>query len=305
LRGDALPGGNPAATGRRRTNDGGFLDTRVLRERGIGLIFWALPGVYGIANRAGLLEPRPVRRSLQWFYFQYKKYVEDPFHGLTKRRDLFAGGHVFDIGANLGYTALQFAAAIEPPYRVHAFEPSAQNFELLSEAAAARWPDRVEAHRMAVGASAGTVRFWHNVDHGGDHRVMTEHWAARTPPGSAATEVPMTSLDEFRAGSAPGPVSFIKIDVQGYELAVCEGMVQTLAENPRAAVAIEYAPKSLRDLGFEPQRLLEFFRDRGYTPHIIYKSGRTEPTDDAGIEDGVRRWSYLNLLFLSLSSSPR
>jgi hypothetical protein len=41
------------------------------------------------------------------------------------------------------------------------------------------------------------------------------------------------------------PVRFIKIDVQGYEPAVCQGMEGTLTANPDCVVSLEYMPEAL------------------------------------------------------------
>ena len=41
--------------------------------------------------------------------------------------------------------------------------------------------------------------------------------------GVAGITVPMITIDQFLVRN-PGPVSFVKIDVQGFELAVCRGM---------------------------------------------------------------------------------
>ena len=37
-----------------------------------------------------------------------------------------------DIGANIGYTAMVFSRAIDPEYKVYAFEPEQFNYDLPS-----------------------------------------------------------------------------------------------------------------------------------------------------------------------------
>ena len=84
--------------------------------------------------------------------------------------------------------------------------------------------------QLAVGAENGTVNLWINDRHHADHRVATEEFRS-SHPGSKEVSVSMVSIDSFLE-SRPGPVSFVKIDVQGYELAVCQGMQDTLRQNP-------------------------------------------------------------------------
>jgi hypothetical protein len=72
-------------------------------------------------------------------------------------------------------------------------------------------------------------------------------------------------------------VSFVKIDVQGYELPVCEGMSGILDRNPRACVALEYAPRQMAEQGFEPEALRRFFAARGYRIYLLARNRPLTP----------------------------
>ena len=85
--------------------------------------------LYRQVRRTGLLSIPPARRAYERVYAQYKRHVEDPFYNLTRRHpEFFTGGHIIDVGANIGYTAGVFATVIQPGFRVWAFEPSSENF---------------------------------------------------------------------------------------------------------------------------------------------------------------------------------
>src|SRR5262249_28377355 len=137
-------------------------DSAGVRQVQVDGVMPLFPRAYALARRAGLVH-RP------WFdavfsrsYFLYKRWLEDPFHGLARRSpELFRGGHVVDVGANIGYTAVVFARAVEPGRRVLALEPEARNFALL-EKAIARWgvAARGRAGRAAAGAAGGTSGAW-------------------------------------------------------------------------------------------------------------------------------------------------
>jgi hypothetical protein len=75
------------------------------------------------------------------------------------------------------------------------------------------------------------------------------------------------------------PISFIKIDVQGYELAVCKGMTDTLLQNPDTVIGFEYGPGIIETLGFCPEELLQFFQKRGYQFYVLNSENRIEPYD--------------------------
>lgn len=208
----------------------------------------ALLGAYETANRRGWLDSRVAEVVFQRSYFAYKRLVEDPFAKLAAARpELFRGGDVVDVGANIGYTTALFARAVEAGRRVHAFEPEERNFRWLERALAREGVAAgVVANRAAVGARDGEVELWHNDAHHADHRIAT---AAQR--GAGTQVVPLVAVDTYLAGLGWPAVAFVKIDVQGYEHEVLRGMGETIARNPALRVAVEVAPFAFEDLGFD------------------------------------------------------
>jgi FkbM family methyltransferase len=243
------------------------------------------PALYALARRAGLTERPWFQAAFPRAYFAYKRWVEDPYAGLVRRRgDLFRGGHVIDVGANIGYNAVLFARALAPGFKVFAFEPDAQNFALLARAIAGL---PVEAVASAVGADDGELELWRNPDHHADHRVATAAWRAEHP---GAVRVPACRLDTFLEGR--GPVAFVKIDVQGYEPQVLAGMRGVVEANPDLAVGLEYDPAAIRALGGDPARLFEALP--GFHVHVLGKDGRLRPAGE--LERAVARRSYTDVV---------
>jgi FkbM family methyltransferase len=257
---------------------------------------------YNLARTAGFLDLLLFKRLFLFSYFLYKRWYEDPFWALTRRSpELFTSGDVLDIGANIGYTACVFAAAIQVnrkvPGRVYAFEPDLASFRTLGEIVCRKdLGDSVELFNMAVGSADGTLEFWHNEEHSADHRVVTEQFKGLRPVGEKVTMVAVTSVDSFVATRNLQNISFIKIDVQGYELAVCEGMRLTLEKFPRLSIAFEYAPEGMRELGFEPSALLDFFRAAGHQLHILTRSATKLAPENRAIELAAERSGYVDVL---------
>jgi FkbM family methyltransferase len=257
---------------------------------------------YNLARTAGFLDLALFKWLTFSSYFLYKRWYEDPFWALTRRSpELFTSGDVLDIGANIGYTACVFAAAIQAnrkaPSKVYAFEPDLASFETLGEIVRRKdLGDSVEMFNMAVGRADGSLEFWHNEEHSADHRVVTEQFKSLRPVGEKVTMVAVTSVDSFVASRNLQNISFIKIDVQGYELAVCEGMRLTLEKFPRLSIAFEYAPEGMRELGFEPSALLDFFRAAGHQLHILTRSATTLAPENRAIELAAERSGYVDVL---------
>jgi FkbM family methyltransferase len=256
-----------------------------------------LHSAYGLANRLRLLDNAVLGDLFVRTYFAYKR-LGDPFDALARRRpDLFRGGHVLDVGANIGYTASVFARVLAPGFQVFAFEPERQNFErLVRTMRRLGLAGRVEAVHAAVGAAEGTIGLWRDGRHHAGHRVTTD--AFRASRGVAASDtVPLLSLDGFaRERGITGAVRFVKIDVEGYEPPVCEGMAGVVEANPRLVAAVEYSPWAMGQMGFRPESVLEFFLARGFVLHVLHQDGSLEVFDALRTERYLGGRLYVDLL---------
>jgi FkbM family methyltransferase len=250
-------------------------------------------GSYSLVKRSGLLETAVGRQLFRSAYFLYKRRIEDDLHGLVvSRPELVRCGNILDIGANIGFTATVLARAIDPGYHVYAFEPEPYNFGMLQETANRRGlKGKITPLQCAVGAEERVIELWRNMRHHADHRVITEQFRSIVS-GVTGISVPMTSIDQFLVRN-PGPVSFVKIDVQGFELPVCQGMSKTLEMNPDLAIVLEYAPSALRELGFHPSQLVGFLVSRGFQIYQVLPKGRLSP----GIPADLADTGYADVLF--------
>jgi FkbM family methyltransferase len=145
------------------------------------------------------------------------------------------GMTAYDIGANLGYTAMLLARAVGPKGRVFAFEPEPRNLSRLARHVA-RNPEgrRVTVIAAAVGARSGRGRLQ-------IHR-STSMGKLVGAPGRAelytsVVSVPLMTLDRFVARGGPPP-HIVKIDVEGAEAHVLAGMRRIL-ERDRPLLLIE------------------------------------------------------------------
>jgi FkbM family methyltransferase len=254
-------------------------------------------------RRTGILAWPVTERLYVGSYFFYKRHLEDPFFHLAKRYPgLFQRGHVLDIGANIGYTSLVFARVVQEGYSVYAFEPEQDNFSLLERnLRRSRWGKRIKPIHSAVGDRDGVSEIWINEDHRGDHRILTENF--RKGLESPTQSVPLVTVDRFvdaldrESRDASARVSFVKIDVQGYEPAVCRGMRRFLESQRDASVAVEYDPELIRELGFLPREMLQAFTDVDYFAYRIGPRGNLSPCKLDSIDYHLGPKGYADLLF--------
>jgi FkbM family methyltransferase len=269
-------------------------------DSSLGIFQRTLLVTYRAVNATGILKKPLVQQIFQTLYWQYKKHAEDPFAALIQQRpQLFKGGSILDIGANIGYTATLFSQAIDPSYRVYAFEPEADNLHSLQSVLKRRALEtRIIPVAVAVGDSTRTAELWINPGSHADHRIQTDHFKA----GEHFEEnqiIQMVSIDDFSNDHPEiSPIAFIKIDVQGFEEPVCRGMTKTLLAHPNAAVAIEYSPEGIAAMGFNPEDLLSFFDKRGYQAHHIARSGKIQRVSASMLRNPLPAPGYLDLLYL-------
>jgi FkbM family methyltransferase len=252
-------------------------------------------GAYVLGRRSGVLETRVGEALYMRVYMAYKRYVEDSLAALLRRHPALAhGGHIFDVGANIGYTSLLFARAVEAPYRIFAFEPEPRNFAQLERNLARFKCNNVQPYQCAVGRSEGTAALRFNKSHPGDHRIVTPVMAAGVAAGDTMN-VPMTSLDSMWRHSLFGEsVALVKIDVQGFEHEVVLGM-QALLEAERPPVVIfEHDPELSLAMGFDPLAVPRLLTSYSFDLHLITRHGALVPVQGDAL---ARRGSaYLDVV---------
>jgi|SRR5215469_15904604 len=247
---------------------------------------------YWLVRRSGILGTSVGCKLFASAYFLYKRYEDHLSALLRSHPSLVQGGNVLDVGANIGYTAGVLAQAIDPGRVVYAFEPEPFNYRMLQRTATRpRFGARIITRQCAIGAKDGTAQLWLNRRHPADHRVITSQFRQADSAVTRIT-VPLMSIDSFLE-SHPGPVSFIKIDVQGFERPVCEGMKKTLDQNPCLSVVLEYAPAMMRELGFSPPDLIDLLIKHGLQCYLVGPEGTLSPGLPSRIEDS----EYIDLLF--------
>ena len=80
------------------------------------------------------------------------------------------------------------------------------------------------------------------------------------------------------------------------DISGCEGMTATIRANPEVCVAVEYAPVVMRELGFAPEALIEFFRARDFVIHALGGHGTIERFDADHPERHLGVRGYVDLL---------
>jgi FkbM family methyltransferase len=180
------------------------------------------------------------------------------------------GGTVFDVGANIGLSALEFARTVGKSGRVIAFEPHPDTAARLRTNLERNGAGNVEIVQAAVGSAPGTVTFNESSD-------ATLSSATVIPRNLVRSfDVPLTTVDLVWAEKGKPAVSVLKVDVEGGELAVLQGASDLLACDHPAILLEAWGAEQLDPIhellsaagygqhqpaGFEPRNYLYLARD--------------------------------------------
>lgn len=180
---------------------------------------------------------------------------------------------VYDVGANLGlYTC--FAAQAVRNGEVIAFEPYPPNARQLARNVDINGLDNVRVEAVALSDAAARVEF------SAPERDIAGFATGRlrADGGSAVRLVDTQSVDEeVRAGRLPQP-TVIKIDVEGAERAVIDGMRGVLSDPACRTVYVEYHTEPGDD-DVALYRILDTLVPLGYDVEVL---------DVRGLEIGLK-----------------
>ena len=181
------------------------------------------------------------------------------------------GMTVVDIGANVGFYTLVAADAVGPQGRVYAIEADPRNFKILKRNTCINGFDgRVETHHVAAVDTRKDVELYQFEDFYGSHSLFAKN------TGKSVT-VPGVPMDDI----IQGPVDVMKIDTEGAEPLVFEGMVGVITRSPKLKIIMEFAPPMIQGGGTDPAAFLRRIRELGFRPYLITAQSQTVPFDDA------------------------
>lgn len=165
----------------------------------------------------------------------------DHHRGFLEYLQPYLKGLIIDIGANIG-THTTFYARYG---KVIAIEANPLAFQCLI-----RNVPEAMCINAAIGHEPGRVSILQNPDNQG---------ASYTTPGN---DIPRITIDSLNLDQC----NFIKIDIEGDEIAALEGGRKTI-ETYKPVMCIESNPDTLIRKGFTPQDLMDCITSLGYIAH--------------------------------------
>lgn len=144
---------------------------------------------------------------------------------------------VFDVGANIGnWTGA--VLHLNPQATIHAFEPSTAVYQQLI---ARNLPQNVLTRPFGLSSTPGEENLYVTPQHTGMNSLYARSETTQaTGPAQFQERVQLTTLDNYCETQHVETIDFLKIDVEGHDLAVLQGAKTMLANGRIRLIQFEY-----------------------------------------------------------------
>jgi FkbM family methyltransferase len=214
------------------------------------------------------------QRKIYFFGHYHERYEARIIESLLDTGEVF-----WDIGANIGYFTLVAAGVLKNRGQVVSFEPGREAFERLQTNISLNPFTNIIIHKLAVADKSGEAVLYLSGE-------VADSGANLYRPGKEQTleEICATvSLDQFSQEQGLRAPDFLKMDVEGAELAALKGAENILAHS-RPLLLLEMEEKTLRAAGANKAAIARLLQNYGYQAAFLRK-GRWYATKEL---DGVK-----------------
>lgn len=205
------------------------------------------------------------RRIFELNCFRFVPRGLDPFHNLSRFLPNWNCTTVFDVGANVGQSALTFYRRF-PEAHIHAFEPFPSTFEEL------RWNtsklSRISIYAYALSSSAGKV-FGSQGDCSTNNIITKTRESVRLNDKEVQIQTRTISqiFDELNLTS----LSFLKIDTEGHDLEVLRGASELLDQQMIDVIYVESGMNPTNKLHVSFESIKYYLESKNYFVFGLYE----------------------------------
>jgi FkbM family methyltransferase len=224
---------------------------------------WADAGMRRIAGKLhGYTMELDISGWSQRYTYFLGRYYDLPTQQLLQAV-LRPGDRVCDIGANIGMISLLAAHLVGPSGRVEAFEPNPACAEKIRQLIAENELGQVHVHVLGLSDEPATLTLSVPLINSGE--------ASFAPPRYPQSELRQVTVDVKRGDDVIDlmrPPAVIKIDVEGFECRVIDGLRGVLS-SAHPLVITEVVAEHLTRGGGSAQGLFERMNALGYSAYEL------------------------------------
>lgn len=213
---------------------------------------------------------------------------------------------VIEVGV---HSPKQCIDAAKRGYDTHCFEPSPLSYSRIERGidkiTTPETRDRIHIYNQAVGATSGQTIPFHSTGGTGDHVGEYDMWRMEKKFVSQSeqdlkkrgtiVQVPTIRLDDFIAGDAINKVFLLKVDTQGFEPSIFNGLQNTIKDAAVDFIIFEFWPRGM-DLLADTQnectghKILDQLLMAGYTLYALKVEAHPKaPLRSQSLQDEARK----------------
>ncbi|MGY5142912.1 MAG: FkbM family methyltransferase [Candidatus Nitrosopumilus sp. bin_32a] len=195
-----------------------------------------------------------------------------------------------DVGSNIGYYVCLESKIIGKEGKIIAIEPSPLNFKYLQKNVELQEKSNIELYNFACGDKDGEINF--SVSNRSNwSRVVSDDLVDAPPDAIIETvTIPIKKIDSFIDEKLIDKLDFVRMDVEGYEKNILQGMKQSL-QKFKPLIQLEM---HLFIMGEDATgSLFDFFSDLGY--RVSYYVPREMDVPILGNMNDVKIYSFDDL----------
>ena len=194
----------------------------------------------------------------------FGKYEEEELNmTLTLLGMLDDDSVIFDIGANLGWYTLNVIKDI-PSRRLYSFEPIEETYYKLKENCEINEVENVNIFNFGFYNENKRIEFYYDVLASGASSLAD----LRELQSTKKVECNVKKIDDFVKENNIDRIDFIKCDVEGSELFVYEGGLESIKEF-KPIIFSEILRKWSAKFKYNPNDIIDMFREIGYECFVI------------------------------------
>ena len=229
-----------------------------------------------------ILETDPRDRTIAKkisLYGDYEEYVRQILLSYAKPNTT-----IVDIGANIGLHTIPLSKKIGPQGKILSFEPDPDNYRILKKNIELNGLQNVTTYNIGLSDKPGKANLFQSDENRGGLSICEKN-VSQLEGEPRAVHIELSTGDIELANCTP-EISLIKIDVEGAEPLVIQGMSEVLNQNKKAVIVFEFSPKYIINMGLDPNNFLSSFINKDYRLLIIDEKNRT--TTESSVSEIVK-----------------
>ena len=175
------------------------------------------------------------------------------------------GGIMWDVGANLGWYTLNVCKQFEN-IESYAFEPVRETYLQMARNVEINQLRNCRLYNIGLSNRNEKEKFYYNTASSGASSLVN----LREDESTKVIECCFERLDDFANRNNVMGMDFIKCDVEGAELLVYQGGIETI-QKYKPVIFSEMLRKWSAKFNYHPNQIIELFESLGYQCYVIHE----------------------------------